>query len=60
MSINKQCLCEDILTTNDVLAVAFAQALVVHAQTEELVLYPAAILVGELVVRGLKEPAEIR
>jgi len=33
----------------------FAEALVVHAQTEEQVLYPAAILVGELVERRLKE-----
>ena len=46
MSINKQRLCKDILITNDILRVAFAQALLVHAQTEELVLYPAAILVG--------------
>jgi hypothetical protein len=29
----------------------FAQALVLHAQTEEQVLYPAAILVGEHVAR---------
>jgi hypothetical protein len=32
----------------------FAEALILHAQTEELVLYPAAILVGEHVMRGLK------
>ena len=31
----------------------FADALMLHAQTEELVLYPAAILVGEQVARGL-------
>ncbi|MGZ9076579.1 MAG: hypothetical protein ACXW13_12485 [Burkholderiaceae bacterium] len=60
MSINKQRLCKDILTTNDVLPVAFAQALVVHAQPEELVLYLAAILVGELAAPGLKEQGEIR
>jgi hypothetical protein len=30
----------------------FADALVLHAQTEEQVLYPAAILVGEQVARG--------
>jgi hypothetical protein len=29
----------------------FAEALVLHAQTEEQVLYPAALLVGELVAR---------
>jgi hypothetical protein len=34
----------------------FAEALVLHAQTEEQVLYPAAILIGEHVVRSLKEP----
>jgi len=33
----------------------FAEALVLHAQTEELVLYPAAILVGELVALRLNE-----
>jgi hypothetical protein len=33
----------------------FADALVLHAQTEEQVLYPAAILVGEHVERILKE-----
>jgi len=38
----------------------FANELILHAQTEELVLYPAAILVGELVAARLKEPAEIR
>jgi hypothetical protein len=32
----------------------FAEALVLHAQTEELVLYPAAILVGRHVARSLK------
>ena len=31
----------------------FADALVLHAQTEEQVLYPAAILVGELVASRL-------
>jgi hypothetical protein len=31
----------------------FADALVLHAQTEEQVLYPAAILVGEHVARGV-------
>lgn len=30
----------------------FAEALVLHAQTEEQVMYPAAILVGELVERN--------
>jgi len=33
----------------------FADALVLHAQTEEQVLYPAAILVGEYVARTLQE-----
>lgn len=33
---------------------SFAEALVLHAQTEERVLYPAAILIGELVARTLK------
>jgi hypothetical protein len=32
----------------------FAGALVLHAQTEEQVLYPAAILAGELVARSLE------
>ena len=32
----------------------FAEALVLHAQTEELVLYPAAVLVGRHVEHGLK------
>lgn len=32
----------------------FADALVLHAQTEEQVLYPAAILIGEHVARSLK------
>lgn len=36
----------------------FAEALVLHAQTEEQVLYPAAILAGELVARSLQETAE--
>ena len=31
----------------------FAQALRLHAETEEQVLYPAALLVGEMVRRGL-------
>jgi len=35
----------------------FAEALVLHAQTEELVLYPAAILIGEHVERSLNEAA---
>lgn len=35
----------------------FADALVLHAQTEEQVLYPAAILIGEYVTRSLKEAA---
>lgn len=30
----------------------FAEALILHAQTEEQVMYPAAILVGELVARN--------
>lgn len=34
-------------------AEAFADALVLHAQTEEQVLYPAALLVGEVVQRRL-------
>lgn len=38
----------------------FAEALVLHAQTEEQVLYPAAILVGELVARYVKETAEVQ
>lgn len=33
----------------------FADALILHAQTEEQVLYPAAILIGEHVARNLKE-----
>ncbi|HEX2826163.1 MAG TPA: hemerythrin domain-containing protein [Burkholderiales bacterium] len=32
----------------------FAEALVLHAQTEEQVMYPAALLVGEQVARALK------
>lgn len=36
----------------------FAEALVLHAQTEEQVLYPAAILAGEQVARTLRQPAE--
>ncbi len=35
----------------------FAEALVLHARTEELVLYPAAILVGDKVARTLQQPA---
>ena len=31
----------------------FAEALVLHAQTEELVLYPAAILIGRHVAQSL-------
>ncbi len=38
----------------------FAEALVLHAQTEEQVLYPAAILVGEHVARSLRQTAEAR
>jgi hypothetical protein len=37
----------------------FANELILHAQTEELVLYPAAILVGELVAERLKETADV-
>jgi hypothetical protein len=33
----------------------FADALVLHAKTEEQVLYPAAILIGEHVARSLKK-----
>jgi hypothetical protein len=33
----------------------FAEALVLHAQTEEQVMYPAAILAGELVALQLEE-----
>jgi len=29
------------------------------AQTEEQVMYPAAILVGQLVARSVREPAEV-
>jgi len=36
----------------------FAEALVLHAQTEEQVLYPAAILAGEVVARTLRQPVE--
>jgi hypothetical protein len=36
----------------------FAEALVLHAQTEEQVLYPAAILAGEMVARTLRQMAE--
>jgi hypothetical protein len=37
----------------------FADALIQHAETEEQVLYPAAILVGEAVARALeREPVE--
>ena len=32
----------------------FAEALMLHAQTEELVLYPAAILIGRHVAQSLK------
>jgi hypothetical protein len=42
--------------------IAFAQALKLHAETEEQVMYPAAILVGELVRRQLArtdEPAVV-
>ena len=42
--------------------IAFAQALKLHAATEEKVMYPAAILVGELVRRQLArtdEPAVV-
>lgn len=39
---------------------SFAEALALHAQTEEQVLYPAAILVGEHVERSLKEAAAIQ
>jgi hypothetical protein len=35
----------------------FAEALALHAQTEEQVLYPAAILIGEHVARSLNETA---
>ena len=35
----------------------FAEALVLHAQTEEQVLYPAAILAGEMVALQLEETA---
>jgi Hemerythrin HHE cation binding domain len=37
----------------------FAEALALHAQTEEQVMYPAAILVGELVARSVREPVEV-
>jgi iron-sulfur cluster repair protein YtfE (RIC family) len=36
---------------NDI--VAFAEALIEHAQTEELVMYPAAVLVGQVVRQRL-------
>ncbi len=35
--------------------VAFTQALTLHAQTEEQVMYPAALLVGRFVRRALRE-----
>jgi hypothetical protein len=35
----------------------FADALILHAQTEEEVLYPAAILAGEQIARRLKKEA---
>lgn len=38
----------------------FAEALVLHAQTEEQVMYPAAILVGELVARSLKAATKVQ
>ena len=34
----------------------FADALILHAQTEEQVLYPAAMLVGEIIERGTGAP----
>jgi hypothetical protein len=37
--------------------VAFAKALIEHAQTEEAVMYPAAILVGQVVRQRLGVPA---
>ena len=37
----------------------FSEALVLHAQAEEQVMYPAAILVGELVARSLMAPVEV-
>ena len=37
--------------------VAFAEALVEHAQTEEEVMYPAALLVGQVVRQRLGAPA---
>lgn len=37
----------------------FADALVGHAQTEEDVLYPAVILVGEYVALKLEDPHEV-
>jgi hypothetical protein len=38
----------------------FAEALTLHAQTEERVLYPAAILIGEHVAHNLKNAAPAR
>jgi hypothetical protein len=37
--------------------VEFAQKLTLHAQTEELVMYPAALLVGRVVRQSLEEAA---
>ena len=39
--------------------VAFAHQLVLHAQTEEAVMYPASILVGELVRQRLRNAAPV-
>jgi hypothetical protein len=36
----------------------FAEALVLHAQTEEQVLYPAAILAGEFVEHRARQPVD--
>lgn len=44
-------------TENDEQYIRFAADLMIHAQIEEEVLYPAAILVGEYVKTHLPEPA---
>ncbi len=46
-------------TENDEKYIRFAAELMVHAQMEEEVLYPAAILVGEYVKLKLPQPARV-
>jgi len=40
--------------------VEFAQALVQHARTEEEVMYPAAVLVGQVVRQRLGQQARVQ